>query len=374
MRRVTGESLGTFFRKNVAQPLDADFHIGLAAENDSRTSDMYSVHIGNKPAAINRGLSYPELSAAGPLADFARRMQDATTMQWGAFLNPPQDRDAVNTRAWRAAEIPAVNGHGTARALARIYGALARGGEIDGVRILQPQTVARATTEEVSGPERLFCGGVPMRFGLGFVLGIDAQTLRSLRAVANPRRKCYSFSRTHSGARASFPDKVAVPGAACWDAPREIDMLLDGKSLGLALSGGGYRAALFGLGSLWRLNDVGLLGRIDRVTSVSGGSIVAGILAHRWRNLQFTEGRAANFVTEIAAPVQEFCSHTIDIGAGLSGILNPFRSAGEYLTDCYSKRLFGETSMQDLPVAAQGNPKFIFYATNLQTCRSFRFR
>ena len=48
-------------------------------------------------------------------------------------------------------------------------------------------------------------------------------------------------------------------------------MAIDGKTMGLALSGGGYRATLFGLGSLWRLNDAGLLGRLDRITGVSGG-------------------------------------------------------------------------------------------------------
>jgi CubicO group peptidase (beta-lactamase class C family) len=118
VRRITSEGLGTYFRKNVAQPLGADFHIGLAAENDSRTSDIYSVHIGNKPAPT-RTRGDPAPSVTGPFAEFARRMQDPTTMQWAALLNPAQDRDSVNTRAWRAAEIPAVNGHGTARALAR---------------------------------------------------------------------------------------------------------------------------------------------------------------------------------------------------------------------------------------------------------------
>ena len=184
VRRITSEGLGTYFRKNVAQPLGADFHIGLAAENDSRTSDIYSVHIGNKPAPT-RAPGDPAPSATGPFAEFARRMQDPTTMQWAALLNPAHDRDAVNTRAWRAAEIPAVNGHGTARALARIYGALARGGEIDGVRILKPQTIVRATSEEASGPERLFCGAVPMRFGLGFVL--SDETHRYSRLSPNPR-------------------------------------------------------------------------------------------------------------------------------------------------------------------------------------------
>lgn len=152
-------------------------------------------------------------------------------------------------------------------------------------------------------------------------------------------------------------------------------MALNGKTLGIALSGGGFRATLFSLGSLWRLNDAGLLGRLDRVTSVSGGSILLGVLAHRWRQLQFTDGRASNFEAAIAAPVRDFCAKTIDIGAGLAGLLVPFKSAGDFLADRYAKSLFGATTIEDLPAAGEsGAPKFIFYATNLQTGRSFRFR
>jgi len=165
IRRITGESFGTFFRKNVAEPLGADFHVGLAPEHDYRTADMYSFAIGNRT-----GTPPAPPSMGGAMAEFAKAMQDPTTMQYKALLNPLLPRDVVNSRAWRAAEIPAVNGHATARAIARIYGALARGGEIDGSRILEPETIDRATVEQVAGPERLFCGAVPMRFALGFVL------------------------------------------------------------------------------------------------------------------------------------------------------------------------------------------------------------
>lgn len=152
-------------------------------------------------------------------------------------------------------------------------------------------------------------------------------------------------------------------------------MAHDGKTLGLALSGGGFRATLFGLGSLWRLNDAGLLGKLDRITSVSGGSILMGVLAHRWRQLQFDNGRAGNFSQVIADPVRAFCSKTIDVGAGVAGLLVPFKSAGEFLVDRYEKDLFGDTLLKDIPVAdGSGNPKFVFYATNMQTGRSFRFR
>lgn len=151
-------------------------------------------------------------------------------------------------------------------------------------------------------------------------------------------------------------------------------MAIDGKTLGLALSGGGYRATLFGLGSLWRLNDAGLLGFLDRVTSVSGGSIVAGVLARRWKDLQFSGGKAANFVPVVADPVRAFCQKNIDVATGLKGLLTPFKAAGDYLADQYERSLFGKTLMRDLPVAGPGNPKFIIYSTNLQTGRSFRFR
>ena len=152
-------------------------------------------------------------------------------------------------------------------------------------------------------------------------------------------------------------------------------MLTDGKTLGLALSGGGFRATLFSLGSLWRLNDAGLLGKLDRITAVSGGSILMGILAHRWQTLEFQDGRASNFVQAIAEPTRGFCAQTIDIGAGLAGLLMPFRTPGDFLAHRYEKDLFGETTIKDLPAADGGRaPKFIFYATNMQTGRSFRFR
>jgi NTE family protein len=148
-----------------------------------------------------------------------------------------------------------------------------------------------------------------------------------------------------------------------------------GKRIGLALSGGGFRATLFGLGTLWRLNEAGLLGNLTRITSVSGGSILAGILAHRWRQLNFSDGLADNFEAVLAKPVRDFCSQSIDIKTAILGHITPFKTSGDFLAKRYAKDLFGKTLLRDLP-----NPKyekapcFIFYATNLQTGRSFRFR
>ena len=60
--------------------------------------------------------------------------------------------------------------------------------------------------------------------------------------------------------------------------------------IALCLSGGGYRAMLFHAGCLWRLNQLGLLGKLNRISSVSGGSIIAGLLGMNWKDLAIQPG------------------------------------------------------------------------------------
>ena len=91
-------------------------------------------------------------------------------MRWNAYWNPRGLSGAgwVNEPAWRAAEMPSTNGHGTARGVARVYAALAAGGAIDGVHVLAPAVLASAVAEQTSGPDRVT--GKPARFALGFQL------------------------------------------------------------------------------------------------------------------------------------------------------------------------------------------------------------
>jgi len=143
--------------------------------------------------------------------------------------------------------------------------------------------------------------------------------------------------------------------------------------LGLALSGGGFRATLFHVGSLLRLNSAGLLTEIEEVTSVSGGSITAAHLALNWTRLQFDgQNVATNFDELITQPIREFCSRTIDVGVILGGIINPFHHASHLLTRNYRKHLFGEQTLQHFPRPGEG-PRFTIYATSLQTGASVRF-
>jgi predicted acylesterase/phospholipase RssA len=100
----------------------------------------------------------------------------------------------------------------------------------------------------------------------------------------------------------------------------------DGVFVVLALSGGGYRAMLFHVGALWKLNEIGELRHLSHVSSVSGGSITAGVLAMNWPRLQFANGVATNFQDQIAGPLTALAGRTLQYRAGVFSVL-PFCSA-----------------------------------------------
>jgi CubicO group peptidase (beta-lactamase class C family) len=152
VRRITGKSLGTYWREEVAEPLGVDCHIGLGAEHDARVAEF--IPIPPTPGAPD--LEEELLKSAGPMV---RK----------AINNPPKTVADMNTAAWRRAEIPAGNAHTNARGLACVYGSLARGREARGDPVLSPASIERARTEQASGPDAVLFG-MPTRFGLGFSL------------------------------------------------------------------------------------------------------------------------------------------------------------------------------------------------------------
>src|SRR3989449_4901180 len=93
--------------------------------------------------------------------------------------------------------------------------------------------------------------------------------------------------------------------------------------IALCLSGGGYRAMLFHLGAIWRLNELAYLPKLARISSVSGGSITAGVLGHRWNKLAFANDIAGRFNEEVVATVRAMANQTIDVGDVLKGIFLP---------------------------------------------------
>jgi NTE family protein len=137
----------------------------------------------------------------------------------------------------------------------------------------------------------------------------------------------------------------------------------------LCLSGGGYRAMVFHIGVLWRLYETGLLGNLQRISSVSGGSITAGVLALKWRRLSFDPARlAADFVPEVVAPLRRLAGETLDADAIVVGVLFP-GSISDRVAAAYDRHLFGGATLQDLPNA----PRFVINATNVQSGVLWRF-
>lgn len=151
------------------------------------------------------------------------------------------------------------------------------------------------------------------------------------------------------------------------DTGSEHKKLEDGVAL--CLSGGGYRAMIFHIGALWRLNEFGYLGKLNRISSVSGGSITAAVLGMNWSRLEFdNKGIAGNFKSLVVKPVRKLADKTIDRKAIFSGIVTP-GSISDKVAGAYSKYLFGDKTLQDLP----DEPRFVINATNVQSGVLWRF-
>jgi CubicO group peptidase (beta-lactamase class C family) len=162
VRRITGRSLGAYFRDEIARPLGLDLHIGLPDAEHYRVAEMSDIPTDQiDPEAL--GLAQVILG-------------DPQSMAALAFLNPPGLALGPNNPEWRRAEIPGANGHGAARDLARVYGALARGGSVDGVQVLRPESIARCAAEQSFGPDLVL--QINTRFGLGFMLPQDRPDAR----------------------------------------------------------------------------------------------------------------------------------------------------------------------------------------------------
>ena len=138
---------------------------------------------------------------------------------------------------------------------------------------------------------------------------------------------------------------------------------------GLCLSGGGYRAMVFHLGALWRLYEAGLLRGLNRISSVSGGSITSGVLALKWNRLSFDPARLrADFVPEVVTPIRALAGETIDAESVVLGVILPGR-VSDRVAAAYDEHLFKGATLQDLP----DEPRFVINATNVQSGAIWRF-
>ena len=149
VRRVTGRTLGRFFAEEVAGPLGADFHIGVPAAADGRIANVI-------PPPVQPGAD------AEPGSIAAR-----------SLTNPTPDATWSWTTPWRRAEIPAANGHGNARSIARIQAVVSHGGEAFGVRLLSPSTIEVIFREQCDGVDLVM--GEPLRHGIGYGLANEVR-------------------------------------------------------------------------------------------------------------------------------------------------------------------------------------------------------
>ena len=211
VRRVTGRSLGTYFREAIAGPLDMDFHIGLDDSEHHRVAEMSTIPLP-EPGADSLQLAMVMMSDPEGLA--AR-----------AFMNPPSIAHGPNIPQWRRAEIPGANGHGDARALARVYGALAHGGRIDGVPVLSRESIARCHAELSQGPDLVL--QLATRFGHGFMLPQD-------RLDARIGRGTRSFGHPGAGGSLGFADPDAGVGFGYVMNRMGPKILLDVRAIALA--------------------------------------------------------------------------------------------------------------------------------------------
>jgi NTE family protein len=161
----------------------------------------------------------------------------------------------------------------------------------------------------------------------------------------------------------------AMPNTSTQVNPEDRDTGGPQPGTGLCMSGGGYRAMVFHLGALWRLYEAGVLKTVDRVSSVSGGSITAGLLGLRWTSLRFDPAAVrTDFVPQIVDPIRALASETIDAEAIITGLALP-GNVGERVAAAYDEHLFHGATLQDLPDA----PRFVINATNVQSGALWRF-
>lgn len=159
IRRITGRSLGTVFRSEIAEPLGADFWIGLPASEDHRVAELIPPPAGTSQAEV----------------------RNQTEVQRNMANNPGIDVAETRTRAWRGAEIPAAGGTGNARSVAEIHTILANGGVARGKRFMSEAGCRKALELQVEGEDLVLAG--PARFGLGFGLAGGAVPLPNPNSI-----------------------------------------------------------------------------------------------------------------------------------------------------------------------------------------------
>ena len=191
VRRITGRTIGTYFREEIARPLGLDFWIGTPESEEPRVANLVgSLTGGLESAELDDETRASIMALMGPDSIMGKALSGG-----GAFA-----ADGIwNTRAVHAAEVPAAAGVSDARSIARLYAACV--GEVDGVRLLTPERVAIASKQETVGPNTVLMG-FDLQFGLGFIVP------SSLVQLGGPK----SFGHFGAGGSVGWADPEAEFG------------------------------------------------------------------------------------------------------------------------------------------------------------------
>ena len=220
IRRVDGRSVGQYFKEEIAEPLNIDFHIGLDEIDFIRCADMLMIERDSMQLPGQFLRYVPSLFLPKRLKNFK------TALISGDFLEAFQEREDddnnyVNSLDWRKAEIPSANGHGTAKSLARLYGILSNGCVRDEISIMSEASLQHAITPHSSGPDSVLFGA-PIKFGLGYELAQGISSLGNISPIFNNKM----FGHAGVGGAVAFgdPEKGIGYGFICNQQhnPREL--------------------------------------------------------------------------------------------------------------------------------------------------------
>jgi CubicO group peptidase (beta-lactamase class C family) len=228
IRRVAGTSVGTYFAEQVAGPLDLDFWIGLPESQESRVGRLISFI---PPSVSMDTLAAEAAGEPDPVIEMFKAFLGPETPLGKALFAPGfalADADIWNSRAMRAAEVPAANGVTDARSIARMYAACV--GEVDGVRLLTPSQVTEATRQRTEGPNFVLLD-MDVQFGLGFMVH------SSMMPIGSPQ----SFGHFGAGGSVGWADPDAE--LAFGYVMNRMDIGLAGDNRSLDLMNACYAAA-----------------------------------------------------------------------------------------------------------------------------------
>ena len=211
IRRIDGRTVGTYFKEEIADPLNIDFHIGLAESEFVRCADMLMLPMENIKLPGEFLKFIPNFFLPQKLQNFKAALLSGDFME--AFQTREEDDDNyVNSLDWRVAEIPSANGHGTAKSLATLYGILSNGCSRDGISIMSESSLQNAIRPHSSGPDSVLFGA-PIKFGLGYELAQGIATMGNISPTLNNKM----FGHAGVGGAVAFgdPDRGIGYGFIC---------------------------------------------------------------------------------------------------------------------------------------------------------------